>query len=43
MRFRKKLLFGLTFGLILAIVTLAGIETLASFYTPAWPARFSRG
>jgi hypothetical protein len=39
MRFRKKLLFGVTFGLILAIVTLAGIEALASLYTPAWPAR----
>ncbi|MGZ5870103.1 MAG: hypothetical protein ACXWIX_10995, partial [Croceibacterium sp.] len=39
MRIRKKLLFGVTFGLILAIVTLAGIEALASFYTPAWPAR----
>ena len=39
MRFRKKLLFGVTFGLILAVVTLAGIEALASLYTPAWPAR----
>ena len=39
MRFRKKLLFGVTFGLILAIATFAGIEALASLYTPSWPAR----
>jgi hypothetical protein len=39
MHLRKRLVFGVTFGLILAIATLAGIELLASFYTPPWPAR----
>jgi hypothetical protein len=30
------------FGLILAMVTLAGIEAIASFYAPPWPARALR-
>jgi hypothetical protein len=36
---RKRLLFGVVFGLILTVATLAGIEILASTYAPAWPAR----
>jgi hypothetical protein len=36
---RKRLLFGVVFGLILTVATLAGIEILASAYVPAWPAR----
>ena len=36
---RKRLLFGVVFGLILTVATLAGIEMLASAYVPAWPAR----
>ena len=36
---RKRLLFGVVFGLILTVATLAGIEILASAYAPAWPAR----
>src|SRR5260370_37154114 len=35
----KRLLFGVVFGLILTVATLAGIEILASAYAPAWPAR----
>jgi hypothetical protein len=36
---RKRLAFGAVFAVILLAVTLVGIETLSSFYTPAWPAR----
>jgi len=36
---RKRLAFGAVFGAILVAVTLAGIEFMASFYTPSWPAR----
>ena len=36
---RKRLAFGAVFGAILAAVTLAGFEFMASFYTPSWPAR----
>jgi hypothetical protein len=39
MRRGKRLVFGVTFGTILLIVTLVGIEFLSSFYVPAWPAR----
>jgi hypothetical protein len=35
----KRLAFGALFGAILLIVTLAGIELLASFFVPPWPAR----
>lgn len=36
---RRRLAFGGIFAAILFVVTLAGIEFLASFYTPSWPAR----
>jgi hypothetical protein len=36
---RKRLAFGAVFGAILVAMTLAGIEFMASFYTPSWPAR----
>jgi hypothetical protein len=36
---RKRLIFGAIFGAILLAVTLAGIEFMASFYAPSWPAR----
>jgi hypothetical protein len=36
---RKRLMFGVVFGLILTVTTLVGIEILASAYVPAWPAR----
>ena len=36
---RKRLAFWAIFGTILATASLAGIEFLASFYTPSWPAR----
>ena len=36
----KKL--AVIYGLILAVVTLAGIEAIASFYAPSWPARALR-
>jgi len=39
MLLRKRLLFGVVFGLMLTVATLAGIEILASAYAPAWPAR----
>ena len=42
MPLRKRLIFAAVYGLILAAVTLAGIEALASFYAPAWPARALR-
>ena len=38
----KRAVFGVVYGLILAIVTLAGIEFLSSFVAPAWPARALR-
>jgi len=38
----KRVVFGAIYGLILVICTLAGIEFLSSFYTPAWPARVLR-
>jgi hypothetical protein len=34
--------FAVAYGLILVVVTLAGIETIASFYAPPWPARALR-
>ena len=39
---RKHLAFGVVYGLILTLVTLAGTEFLASFYAPSWPARALR-
>src|SRR5260370_8000738 len=36
---RKRLAFGAVFGAILVAVTVAGIEFMASFHTPSWPAR----
>ena len=36
---RKRLAFWTIFGTILLATSLAGIEFLASFYTPSWPAR----
>ncbi len=38
----KRLAFGVVYGLLLAIATLAGIEFLSSFYVPPWPARALR-
>jgi hypothetical protein len=38
----KRAVFGVVYGLVLAIVTLAGIEFLSSFVAPAWPARALR-
>jgi hypothetical protein len=38
----KRVVFGVVYGLILAIVTLAGVEFLSSFVAPAWPARALR-
>jgi hypothetical protein len=38
----RKRWFGVIYGVILVVVTLAGIEGLASFYAPAWPARALR-
>lgn len=35
----RRWVFGTLFGLILVVVTLVGIEVMASFYVPAWPAR----
>ena len=35
----KRLVFTTIFGVILFAATLVGIEVLASFYVPAWPAR----
>jgi hypothetical protein len=35
---RKRVLFGVVYGLVLMVVTLAGIEFLSSFYAPPWPA-----
>jgi hypothetical protein len=34
--------FAVSYGLILAIATLAGVEAIASFYAPRWPARALR-
>lgn len=42
MLLRKRLAFGVAYGLILTVATLAGIEIAASFYTPPWPARALR-
>ena len=36
---RKRLVFSAVFGAILLAATLAGLEFLSSFLTPAWPAR----
>jgi lysophospholipase L1-like esterase len=41
-KFHKRVMFGVVYGLILAVVTLAGIEFLSSFYSPSWPARALR-
>ena len=38
----KRLAFGIIYGLILAVATLAGLEALASLYAPSWPARALR-
>ncbi|MFO1087080.1 MAG: hypothetical protein U1E21_21200 [Reyranellaceae bacterium] len=35
----KRRVFGLVFGVILLAVTLVGIEVLASYFVPPWPAR----
>lgn len=35
----KRALFSVVFGSLLLVVTLVGIEVLASYYVPAWPAR----
>jgi hypothetical protein len=37
--FSKRVAFGFVFGAILLIATLAGIELIASFLVPSWPAR----
>jgi hypothetical protein len=37
--FSKRLAFGVVFGAMLVVSTLAGIELLASFFAPSWPAR----
>ncbi|OFX02009.1 MAG: hypothetical protein A3D94_08605 [Alphaproteobacteria bacterium RIFCSPHIGHO2_12_FULL_66_14] len=42
MLLRKRLAFGVAYGLILTIATLAGIEIVASFHAPPWPARALR-
>src|SRR4029453_10652450 len=42
MKMRRRVLYGLAYGLILAVVTAAGVEFLSSFYVPAWPARALR-
>ena len=34
----KKAFFWTVYGLLLVAVTIGGLEVLASFYTPAWPA-----
>jgi hypothetical protein len=39
---RKRVLFGVVFGVVLTVVALAGIEFLSSFYAPPWPARALR-
>lgn len=36
---RKQLAFSAVFGVVLLAVTVVGVEFLASFYVPAWPAR----
>jgi SGNH hydrolase-like domain, acetyltransferase AlgX len=36
---RKRLVFSALFGAVLLAATLAGLEILSSFVTPAWPAR----
>jgi hypothetical protein len=38
MHWGKRLTFGVVFGALLVVVTLAGIEILSSFYVPPWPA-----
>lgn len=38
----RRKVFAVVYGLILAIVTLAGVEIIASFYAPSWPARALR-
>ena len=38
----RRPMFGVIYGLILAVATLAGIEFLSSFYAPSWPARALR-
>ncbi len=35
----RRKVFAIVYGLILAVVTLAGVEIMASFYAPSWPAR----
>lgn len=35
----KRVAFATTFAVILSVATLVGLEVLASFYVPAWPAR----
>jgi len=35
----RRLAYGAIFGVILIAATLVGIETMSSFYVPAWPAR----
>jgi hypothetical protein len=39
---RKRLVFGAIYALILTIATFGGIEIVASFFAPAWPARALR-
>ena len=36
---RKRLVFGIVFGVILTVATLVGVEFMSSFYVPSWPAR----
>jgi hypothetical protein len=38
----RKRWFAMVYGTVLAVVTLAGIEGLAGFYAPPWPARALR-
>ena len=39
---RKRVAFGVIYSLILVLATTVGIEALASFYAPPWPARALR-
>lgn len=38
----KRVAFGAIYAVVLTVATLAGIEALASFYAPSWPARALR-
>ena len=40
---RKRVAFGAIFAAILLVVTLGGVELMASFFVPSWPARAMLG